>query len=120
VNWLRCLHALHYSGDQATPFCSHMFTILISSICTSQFMYSCSTEQGLIIGRPEAVYYYEVDGRGPCWAFDGEKKFVGWFRGYLICVIEDQRTQKNICWCFLHQQITGFTRSRVFSSELIS
>jgi hypothetical protein len=97
-----------------------MFTILISSICTSQFMYSCSTEQGLIIGRPQAVYYYEVDGRGPCWAFDGEKKFVGWFRGYLICVIEDQRTQKNICWCFLHQQITGFTRSRVFSSELVS
>ncbi|KAD4179043.1 hypothetical protein E3N88_27634 [Mikania micrantha] len=30
----------------------------------------------LIIGRPEAVYFYEVDGRGPCWAFEGEKKFL--------------------------------------------
>nr|XP_010942636.1 vacuolar protein-sorting-associated protein 11 homolog [Elaeis guineensis] len=49
----------------------------------------------LIIGRPEAVYFYEVDGRGPCWAFDGEKKFLGWFRGYLLCVIADQRSSNN-------------------------
>nr|GEV68380.1 vacuolar protein-sorting-associated protein 11 homolog [Tanacetum cinerariifolium] len=43
----------------------------------------------LIIGRPEAVYFYEVDGRGPCWAFEGEKKFVGWFRGYLLIVVKE-------------------------------
>ncbi|XP_059661201.1 vacuolar protein-sorting-associated protein 11 homolog [Cornus florida] len=49
----------------------------------------------LIVGRPEAVYFYEVDGRGPCWAFEGEKKSVGWFRGYLLCVIADQRNGKN-------------------------
>ncbi|KAK7386185.1 hypothetical protein VNO78_26221 [Psophocarpus tetragonolobus] len=49
----------------------------------------------LIIGRPEAVYFYEVDGRGPCWAFEGEKKLLGWFRGYLLCVIADQRTGKH-------------------------
>ncbi|XP_057954722.1 vacuolar protein-sorting-associated protein 11 homolog [Malania oleifera] len=49
----------------------------------------------LIIGRPEAVYFYEVDGRGPCWAFEGEKKFLGWFRGYLLCVIADRRNGKN-------------------------
>ncbi|KAL6554481.1 Vacuolar protein sorting-associated protein 11 [Orobanche minor] len=49
----------------------------------------------LIIGRPEAVYFYEVDGRGPCWAFEGEKKFLGWFRGYLLCVIADARTGTN-------------------------
>ncbi|KAF9589980.1 hypothetical protein IFM89_029717 [Coptis chinensis] len=49
----------------------------------------------LIVGRPEAVYFYEVDGRGPCWAFEGEKKFLGWFRGYLLCVIADQRIGKN-------------------------
>lgn len=41
------------------------------------------------------MYFYEVDGRGPCWAFDGEKKFLGWFRGYLLCVIGDQRNSKN-------------------------
>lgn len=56
-------------------------------------MFSCKQE--LIIGRPEAVYFYEVDGRGPCWAFEGEKKFLGWFRGYLLCVIADQRNGKH-------------------------
>ncbi|XP_011100628.1 vacuolar protein-sorting-associated protein 11 homolog [Sesamum indicum] len=54
-----------------------------------------SDRSELIIGRHEAVYFYEVDGRGPCWAFEGEKKFLGWFRGYLLCVIADQRTGKN-------------------------
>ncbi|CAL0304410.1 unnamed protein product [Lupinus luteus] len=50
-----------------------------------------SDRSELIIGRSEAVYFYEVDGRGPCWAFEGEKKLIGWFRGYLLCVIADQR-----------------------------
>nr|KYP65778.1 Vacuolar protein sorting-associated protein 11 isogeny [Cajanus cajan] len=54
-----------------------------------------SDRSELIIGRPEAVYFYEVDGRGPCWAFEGEKKLLGWFRGYLLCVIADQRTGKH-------------------------
>lgn len=47
--------------------------------------------QDLVIGLPEAVYFYDADGRGPCWAFEGEKSFVGWFRGYLLVVIADQR-----------------------------
>ncbi|XP_010412524.1 PREDICTED: vacuolar protein-sorting-associated protein 11 homolog isoform X2 [Camelina sativa] len=55
-----------------------------------------SDRSELIVGRPEAVYFYEVDGRGPCWAFEGEKKFMGWFRGYLLCVIADPKTGKNV------------------------
>ncbi|KAJ8748601.1 hypothetical protein K2173_007591 [Erythroxylum novogranatense] len=54
-----------------------------------------SDRSELVIGRPEAVYFYEIDGRGPCWAFEGEKKFLGWFRGYLLCVISDQRSGKD-------------------------
>lgn len=54
-----------------------------------------SDRQDLIIGRSEAVYFYEVDGRGPCWAFEGSKKFLGWFRGYLLCVIADHRSNNK-------------------------
>lgn len=69
------------------------FLLLLQLICVeSVFWYF---NQDLILGRPEAVYFYEVDGRGPCWAFEGEKKFLGWFRGYLLCVIADQRSNKN-------------------------
>lgn len=44
-----------------------------------------------MVGRPEAVYFYEVDGRGPCWAFEGSKQFIAWFRGYLVVVSGDPR-----------------------------
>lgn len=47
--------------------------------------------QDLVVGLHEAVYLYDADGRGPCWAFEGEKSFVGWFRGYLLVAIADQR-----------------------------
>lgn len=55
-----------------------------------------SDNQELVIGRTEAVYFYEVDGRGPCWAFEGVKQLLGWFRGYLLSVIADQRTNHSI------------------------
>lgn len=45
-----------------------------------------SDTHDLCIGRKEAVYFYEPDGRGPCFAFEGEKKLLSWFRGYLIIV----------------------------------
>ncbi|XP_058217872.1 vacuolar protein-sorting-associated protein 11 homolog isoform X1 [Rhododendron vialii] len=63
--------------------------------CNSNAVAMTDRSQELMIGRDEAVYFYEVDGRGPCWAFEGEKKFLGWFRGYLLCVIADHRSNKN-------------------------
>ncbi|KAG9129047.1 hypothetical protein Leryth_016874 [Lithospermum erythrorhizon] len=54
-----------------------------------------SDRSELIIGRTEAVYFYDIDGRGPCWAFEGEKKFLGWFRGYLLCVTADQKSNQS-------------------------
>ncbi|CAM6025247.1 unnamed protein product [Sphagnum balticum] len=56
-----------------------------------------SDNQDLVVGRTEAVYFYEVDGRGPCWAFEGEKQFIAWFRGYLLVVTSDvRRPSKNV------------------------
>ena len=28
-------------------------------------------ERELVVGRPEAFYFYTVDGRGPCFVFEG-------------------------------------------------
>ncbi|KAE8010746.1 hypothetical protein FH972_007084 [Carpinus fangiana] len=67
----------------------------LDQIGSNVYSVAMSDRLEFIIGRPEAVYFYEVDGRGPCWAFEGEKKFLGWFRGYLLCVIADQRNGKN-------------------------
>lgn len=49
-----------------------------------------SDTHDLCIGRKEAVYFYEPEGRGPCFAFEGEKKMLSWFRGYLIVVSQQE------------------------------
>ena len=51
-------------------------------------------EQDLVIARKEAVYFYESDGRGPCFAFEGDKKLVYWFRGYFIIIGQDSNNNK--------------------------
>ncbi|KAK6919237.1 Clathrin, heavy chain/VPS, 7-fold repeat [Dillenia turbinata] len=90
---------LGFRVDGQSPL---LFAVTSSSVClfslhnqppTRQTLDQIGSDVGvamsdcleLIIGRPEAVYFYEVDGRGPCWAFEG----------YLLCVIEDQRNGKN-------------------------
>lgn len=67
----------------------------LDNIGSSVSSVAMSDRSELIIGRTEAVYFYDIDGRGPCWAFEGEKKFIGWFRGYLLCVTADHKTNKN-------------------------
>ena len=49
-----------------------------------------SQENQFVIARPEALYFYQPEGRGPCLAFDSEKKMVTWFRGYLIVVSKEK------------------------------
>eukprot|EP01104_Vermistella_antarctica_P005197 TRINITY_DN1563_c0_g1_i1.p1 TRINITY_DN1563_c0_g1~~TRINITY_DN1563_c0_g1_i1.p1 ORF type:complete len:989 (-),score=293.81 TRINITY_DN1563_c0_g1_i1:110-3076(-) len=45
-----------------------------------------SDEQDIVLARPEAFYFYTSDDRGPCFAFEGDKKFLSWFRSYLVVV----------------------------------
>ncbi|XP_011503306.1 PREDICTED: vacuolar protein sorting-associated protein 11 homolog [Ceratosolen solmsi marchali] len=42
-----------------------------------------------MIGRNDAVYCYTPDGRGPCYAVEGQKVMLEWFRNYLVIVAKD-------------------------------
>ena len=42
-----------------------------------------------ILGRKDAIYFYQNDGRGPCLAFENEKLILHWFKGYLIVVSKE-------------------------------
>ncbi|KAJ3287175.1 Vacuolar protein sorting-associated protein 11 [Borealophlyctis nickersoniae] len=44
------------------------------------------SHQEMVIGRKEAIYFYGLDGRGPCFIIDGEKTSMTWFRNYLAIV----------------------------------
>eukprot|EP00794_Sanderia_malayensis_P012216 gene12216-13473_t len=48
-----------------------------------------SQENQFVIARTDALYFYQPEGRGPCLAFEGEKKIVCCFHGYLVVVSKD-------------------------------
>ncbi|CAG0895646.1 unnamed protein product [Cyprideis torosa] len=48
-------------------------------------------EHHLILGKRDAVYCYTPDSRGPCYAFEGDKVILRYFRGYLVIVSKDLR-----------------------------
>ncbi|XP_074607896.1 vacuolar protein sorting-associated protein 11 homolog isoform X1 [Acropora palmata] len=54
-------------------------------------MSDASQENQFIVARKEALYFYQIDGRGPCLAFEGEKQMVTWWRGYLVVVSQDNK-----------------------------
>ncbi|XP_033108411.1 vacuolar protein sorting-associated protein 11 homolog isoform X2 [Anneissia japonica] len=66
-------------------------------------MSDSTQDNQLIIGRHDAVYFYHLDGRGPCLAFEGEKRLLHWYRGYLIIVGKDSKNIPRV-------QTSGQTR----------
>ncbi|KAI8826715.1 uncharacterized protein EV422DRAFT_511151 [Fimicolochytrium jonesii] len=44
------------------------------------------TNQEIVVGRKEAVYFYGLDGRGPCFVIEGHKASLTWVRNYLVVV----------------------------------
>ena len=61
---------MHFFIYQACVVLTYfLLELYISSCKLDLFHITIFNQQDLIIGRPEAVYFYEVDGMGPCWAF---------------------------------------------------
>jgi hypothetical protein len=58
----------------------------------AEYMCSCLVndhrrqEKLFVVGRKDAVYFYQSDERGPCFAFEGEKNILMPFRNYLIVI----------------------------------
>ncbi|XP_066137902.1 vacuolar protein sorting-associated protein 11 homolog [Euwallacea fornicatus] len=50
-----------------------------------------SQESNFMVARNDAIYCYTPDGRGPCYAVDGEKSMLEWFRSYLIIISKSNR-----------------------------
>jgi hypothetical protein len=80
-------------------------------------------ERDFSVGRKEAVYFYEQEGRGPCFAFEGDKKLLAYFRSYLIVVSQDGTGQsKNQMFNIydLKNKFIAFTDTFPNVSQIIS
>ncbi|KAG8434609.1 hypothetical protein GDO86_012832 [Hymenochirus boettgeri] len=49
-----------------------------------------SQDLQLVVAGNDCVYLYQRDERGPCFAFEGQKMIVHWYRGYLVIVSKDR------------------------------
>lgn len=45
-------------------------------------------ETYFMAGKDDAVYCYTSDGRGPCYALEGQKHFIEWFPNYLVIIMK--------------------------------
>ncbi|KAJ8020828.1 Vacuolar protein sorting-associated protein 11-like [Holothuria leucospilota] len=50
-----------------------------------------SQENQFVIGRSDALYFYQPDERGSCLIFEGNKSRLQWFRNYLLVVTKDNK-----------------------------
>lgn len=55
-----------------------------------------SQDMQFVVAGNECVYLYQPDERGPCFAFEGQKLIVHWYRGYLIIVTRERSAVKMI------------------------
>ncbi|XP_068153164.1 vacuolar protein sorting-associated protein 11 homolog [Drosophila tropicalis] len=46
----------------------------------------------LVVGSDDAIYCFTRDGRGPCYAIEGQKKYVSWVGPYVIAVVKKQKS----------------------------
>ncbi|KAK6495487.1 hypothetical protein TWF481_003503 [Arthrobotrys musiformis] len=46
----------------------------------------------VLVARNDALYYYGPDGRGPCYAYEGSKSFIGSFGEYVVLLLPPQAT----------------------------
>uniref|UniRef100_A0A8C8DT21 VPS11 core subunit of CORVET and HOPS complexes n=1 Tax=Oryzias sinensis TaxID=183150 RepID=A0A8C8DT21_9TELE len=66
-----------------------------------------SQDSQFIVAGDECIYLYQPDGRGPCFAFDGQKLLAHWHRGYLFLVVKDVKSPNK----------TGFGGGEISPSE---
>ena len=64
----------------------------ISGLCVRV---DCLSDTHFITGRNDAVYFYSPDGRGQCYAIEGEKSAIAWFRNYLVVATIDSNQQQQ-------------------------
>lgn len=48
-----------------------------------------------VVGRNDAVYCYTSDGKGPCYAVEGEKVLIQWSKTYLVIVSKEEAKTVN-------------------------
>lgn len=62
-------------------------TVNANIVTSSFYLQTIPNGDGyFMVGRDDAIFCYTSEGRAPCYAFDGRKIFIRWFRSHLLMV----------------------------------
>lgn len=70
-------------------------TVAPTRCCELQTAHGTS-ETHFMVGRDDAVYCYTIDGRGPCYALEGEKSIIQWFRSHLLTISKPTKNTMSL------------------------
>ena len=60
-------------------------------------------------GQNDAIFCYNPEGRGQCYAFEGKKRLMYWYRGYLTTVSDEGLDKATITIFDVQNKFIGFT-----------
>ena len=68
-----------------------------------------SSETHFVTGQNDAIFCYNPEGRGQCYAFEGKKRLMYWYRGYLTTVSDEGLDKATITIFDVQNKFIGFT-----------
>jgi len=76
-------------------------------LCVSPNNFNSDTH--FVIGQPNGIYCYNPEGRGQCYAFEGKKRLLHWFKGYLTVISEEEGEKASITVLDVQNKYIGFS-----------
>ena len=68
-----------------------------------------SSETHFVTGQNDAIFCYNPEGRGQCYAFEGKKRLMYWYRGYLTTLSDEGLDKATITIFDVQNKFIGFT-----------
>ena len=68
-----------------------------------------SSDTHFVTGQNDAIFCYNPEGRGQCYAFEGKKRLLYWYRGYLTVVSDEGLDKATITIFDVQNKFIGFT-----------
>lgn len=70
----------------------------------------------IVVVRDDAIYYYGVEGRGPCYAYDGPKSLVAIFGDY-VALVSPPATANNTARSNTLRRFGGTQTDDIFNTS---
>ncbi|CCU74377.1 vacuolar protein sorting protein (VPS11) [Blumeria hordei DH14] len=94
--------------------------VVEDSGCAVGCMTLDESNNDIIVVREDAIYYYGIQGRGPCYAFDGPKSHVATFKDYIAIVSPPSTLSKSLARSNNLQRFGGPHTNNIFNTSTLT